>query len=137
MTKPTCGIFLLLLTSLVVTSVAQRDEIDTNESGRLRRQRRGLICFGIFRDCDDSDNDNENVEDSNSTDVDAGAGSEELDSNNCAWDYSVTAVAAATTTTVTVPSIVVKLRTVYLAVDRFSESAGSLMKYNLEVTTVS
>ena len=39
--------------------MAQRDDIDTNESGRLRRQRRGLICFGIFRDCDDSDNDNE------------------------------------------------------------------------------
>ena len=82
MTKTTCAILLLLLTSLVVTSVAQRDDIDTNESGRLRRQRRGLICFGIFRDCDDSDNDNEEGEDSNSTDVGAGAGSEELDSDD-------------------------------------------------------
>ena len=74
---------------------SQSDISQLNPPLRQRQQRRSLICFGIFRDCDDDEDENEggddrgeDIEGSNSTNGGSGDGSEEgLDSDD--WCFGI------------------------------------------------
>ena len=105
MPKMNSSTLLLVLLSLVAPLQVIVDAADAKSSGLLRqtssdvnllhsplRQRRNLLCLGIFRDCDEDENGgdvndgndgvDENDDGNNSTDVGAGVGTVDINSDD-------------------------------------------------------